>query len=215
MKKSKRYLLLVYITIFVIYNLLVWIILPKDSENYWVGFLFTAIVFGICVTLAVLPDKERKSRVDDVVKGMPVALLSAVFLCVQSVLGLIIAFLPGALTKIIVLVEIILQILFCVVVFGLVSGRKYADQVDGSNEQKTNARAYLTGELQQLYRNVNERETRTALIELTDAIKTCDGGRLAASSAQIAETVGQIRNLVIEQRYDEVRDIIRRTTLML
>lgn len=215
MKKSKLYVLVSHALIFAVYNILVWIVMPKDSPNFVVSYIAAVLAFIICVATTLLSDKSGNSRDDAIVKGMPVTIIAIGFLCVQSVFGLVVILLPGVMTKAIVVVEIILFLIFGVIVFGLEAARNYSDEIDVPNDLKANVRTEMISKLQKLYRNIESGEIQSLLIELTDCVKACDGKILIENSEQLIRLINQMQELIAMQQYSQIKDVIKKIKIIL
>lgn len=214
MKTSKFYVLVSYALIFAIYNILAWIIMPKGSPNFWVGYIATVLAFLICVMTTLLSEKAGSSRDDAIVKGIPVMVIVIGFLCVQSVFGLVVMLLPGVMTKAIVVVEIIFFLIFGVIAFVLEATKSYGDETDGTNDQKVNTRTEIVNKLQKSYRNTSNGEIKSSLIELTDYIKTCNGELLVENSDRIFGLINQIQTLTEVKQYSQIKEVIKEVKMI-
>lgn len=215
MKKSRLYALISYVLLFIIYNILVWMIMPKGSANFWIGYIATAVAFIICVMVIVFADKSGNDRTDALVKGMSIIIVSIGFLCVQIVFGLVVMLLPRVLTKAIIVAEIILFLIFGVIILWLESAKRYSDKIDGANDSKADLRTEMVNMLQKLYRNTDDGETQSLLIELTDRVKSCDGKILLENDMQLLKLINQMKELINKQQYSPVKEVIKEIKVIL
>lgn len=209
MKKSKLYALISYAIFFIIYNILVWMIMPKGAANFWIGYIATTVAFILCAMTIVFADKTGNGRTDALVKSMPIVIVSAGFLCIQIVFGLIVMLFPSVLTKAIIVVEIVLFLIFCVIILWLESAKCYSDKIDEVNDSKVDLRIEMVNKLQKLYRNTNNGETQSLLIELTDCMKLCDGKILTENATQLSKQINQMKELINMQQYSQVKEVIK------
>lgn len=196
MKKKNGVMLgIVYLAIFLIYNLLVFLICKGFNAVFWVsyGFMLAAYLLHIVCVLSIAKDLSVRA----VFFGIPLGAFSVYFVAAEFFASLVfMLFRKQASVQVALVVQAILLCVFVVIAVISIMTRDAALHVDSKIKDNVSFIKGINVDVEMLLRRSGDAEVKNALKKLSETIKYSDpmsNGAVATQEQMIMQYLTELR----------------------
>ena len=196
-QRKKNYLLvgLIYLVIFIAYNLVVFLAFRGFNTVFWISYGFMLAVFLIHI-LCIFFIAENLS-VEALFFGIPLASFSVFFVCAELFCSLVfMIFRNMASTKVTIAIQALLLCLFIVIAVVSILTRDAVQSVDSKIKENVSFIKGMNLDVEMLMQRSNNAEVTGALKKLSETIKYSDpmsNGAVALQEKMIMQYMAELR----------------------
>ena len=207
-KKYCTMAVVIYIILFGIVNVLMWGVFFHRTKMFAMGYFFMFLAFVVCGILMGMTYTKNKDKENNVVKSMPIFMISFSYVGIQCVVSLIAINLSVFLFKVVLIIELLMLlvfILFCVI---FVSERNMSDKIDLKQSETILTKNQVLSQIEHLYRHLKDEKTRVLLIGFEDKIKYCSTNEWNEWQKKVIAVLADAKNHIEKEEYAEACNII-------
>lgn len=215
-KKFGAVLGIIYLVIFLIYNLLVFLAFRGFNAVFWVsyGFMAAAYLLHIACVLGI----SRDLSVRAVFFGIPLGAFSVYFVAAEFFASLVfMLFRRQAGVKAAVLVQALLLCVFAVVALIAILTRDAVSDMDSGIKDQVDFIKGLHGDVEMLFQRSGDAEAKSALKKLSETIKYSDpmsNRAVAAQEQMIMQSVTKLKERFDAGDMAAVKELCKETELL-
>lgn len=214
MKKDTIRAVIVAAVMFILYNLIVFLIPFEQTETFWLSYVFTLLAFitvGVSVYMAFLKNPDAKSRF----YGFPIARIGVIYGIAQIILSLLLM----ALSELIVwwVALLLYAIGFGVAVIGLVAADAVADAIQ-TQDVKLKKDTTTMRSLQSRVTQLAARSGDANIAALAEEFRYSDpvsSEAIAGAEANLIGSVYALETAFMNGNHQAVAELCRSTGLLL
>ena len=193
-KKSWIMMAAIYAIVFVVFNLLVFLIVNKKNEVFWLSYAFMCIAFLVQIVSMLLA--LRSLETETVFMGIPLASLSLYYFFAAIFVGAVFMFFQNAPFKLALIFQILILAIYSVVAIMALMSRNVVQDVNDNLKENVEAIKTLVVDVDVFIPQVSDLGLKKALKKLSETIKYSD----PMSNAEVADIEEQIMQTVNELR---------------
>lgn len=215
MKKNGK-LSVIYLVIFIAYNLFTFIIFSGYNSVFWTSYLFMVIAYAIHIACVyfVLKDVDAQAMFF----GIPLISFSVFFVVAEFFCSFVfMLFREIASIKIAILIQALLLCLFIVVAIISIMTRDVVSNVDKTIKTKVNFIKGITIDIEMLMHRSTNLECTTVLKRLSEVVKYSDpmsNEFVAIQEQMIMQSLMELRSAFDMQNTMEVQNICNKIELL-
>lgn len=217
----------IYAVIFAVLNLLIFVIFKPGNidndvakRNFWITYAFLVITFILQV--ASIFTFDRKSGLNAVFFGLPIFVVSAIFLGIEVVVAVIFfilsAFNVALPTTVVVVIQILILAAYIVITLLSLLVKNHIVKLDESIKQNVTNIRNLQADVLVAMEACDNAHVKELLRKFADDIRFSDPMTVPAVEVldvQIQTTVMEIKTAVYEGKLDLVESLVRKGSLQL
>ena len=193
-KKSWIMMAAIYAIIFVVFNLLVFIIVNEKNKVFWMSYIFMCIAFVVQIVSMLLA--LRSLETETVFMGIPLASLSVYYFFAAMFAGAVFMFFQNAPLKLAFLLQLLILAIYAVVAIMAIMSRNVVQDVNDNLKENVEAIKTLVVDVDVFIPQVSDPTLKKVLKKLSETIKYSD----PMSNAAVADIEDQIMQTVNELR---------------
>ncbi len=231
MKKNKNTNIVIvaaiYAIVFAVLNILIFVIFkPGNIENkvaktnFWVTYAFLVISFVLQVGSLFLYNK--KTGIDSVFMGVPVFVISAIFLGVEAVVALIFftlsAFNVQVPTAVVVIFQLLILAAYLVIALLAILAKNHISGINETIKHNVTTIRNLEADVRIAAEACNDASLKASLNKFADDIRFSDpmtNQYVEAIDMQLQNTVMEIKLASYESNNEMIEPLLKKGTLLL
>jgi len=163
---------LIYIILLFVFNILVFTVFKKHTGVFWVSYVFMTAAFIVQIASVYLSFK--KSDIESVFFGIPLASLSVYYLCAELAAGTVFMIFQQAGVKLALVIQILMLAAYAVVAIISLMARDTVREVEsGIKEKVADLRSVLV-DIEILRDGCEDPELKEKLRKLSETVKYSD-----------------------------------------
>lgn len=216
MSKNKKLGYIILGIVFVLINIIAFVVMTNKTSVFWIAYAFTAIAFAAQVFIWNLAFNESKTLKSKFL-GLPIIHVGIVYLIIQLIAFGVFLALPGIANWIPIIVCTVIAGISGICLIATEVGREEVDRVEEKVQRKVSTIKSLQVEVELITEAQTDTAAKAALNELAEKIKYSDpmsdeslspiedeiGAKIAALKSQptadIISSVKQIEILLLER----------------
>lgn len=173
MKKYKidNYYLISFL-LFLIYSIISLLIIPIRNNSFWVYYIFTC--FAFLISSLIYYKINNKKKLSEKFNNISVLIISYLYIIFQTVFSILFMSIDTENTKIFILIQVIVFILYIILIIAL---NKSANYISSNSEKKNNdiiSRKQLQLKLELYVNNIEDEKDKKKIYEIIEDIKYMD-----------------------------------------
>lgn len=207
---------MIYLVVFVAYNLFVFILFKNFNNVFWIsyGFMIAAfLIHIICVFLIF-----KNAGVKAVFFGIPLLSFSLYFVCAEFFCSLVFMIFKSMVSvKVTILIQALLIIIFIIVAIISIIARDTAQNVDSKIKENVSFIKCLNIDVEILLQRSSSADAAAALKKLSETIKYSDpmsNSGVAAQEQMIMQSMMELKNVFDSGDMTHVIDLCQKIELL-
>ena len=203
--------------IFALYNILVFTFASEFPTVFWFAYGFTVLAF-ILQAIGFLVSYCRKTTPNNTFLGIPLTLISLVYLCVQIIVGSIFMVFSDMSLKVANVVQIIILAVYIVACSAALFAKNAVTNIDDNTKEKLLFIKLLENDVIALQEKVGDPALQTRLESLAELIKYSDPmshPSLALIEHKITNKIDQLAEKAESSKTAEVNDLCNEIELLM
>jgi len=174
MIKPKNLILtsIIYAIVIGVYNLLVFVIFKEFSSVFWMSYAFSMLAFGVQYTSMLL--SFRKSDVETVFFGLPLASFSVFYLIAQICVGFIFMIFQKIGTTIPLVIQVLVLAIFAVIAIIAIMARDTVQEIGETIKTKIVEHKSKNVDVDVLLATCEDAALKSKLRKISETIKYAD-----------------------------------------
>lgn len=173
MKKYKidNYYLISFL-LFLIYSIISLLIIPIKNNSFWVYYIFTC--FAFLISSSIYYKINNKKKLSERFNNISVLIISYLYIIFQSILSILFMSIDTENTKIFILIQVVVFILYIILIIAL---NKSANYISSNSEKKNNdiiSKKQLQLKLELYVNNIEDEKDKKKIYEIIEDIKYMD-----------------------------------------
>ena len=193
-KKTAGMIGLIYLIIFLVFNMLVFFIFKDKSGVFWMSYVFALIAFAVKIISTFLA--YRAFEVEAVFFGIPLASLSMYYFFAQLFAAVVFMIFRNAPTKLAFAVQVIILAVYAVVAILTLFTRDAVQDVNDNIKISTTAIKTMQADVEALRDGVSDPELKNRLRKLAETIRYSDpmsNDAVLDIEDQIMQSISELR----------------------
>lgn len=203
-KKSWIMTAVIYAIIFAVFNLLVFVIVNKKNEVFWMSYVFMCIAFVVQIVSMLLA--LRSLETETVFMGIPLASLSLYYFFAAIFAGAVFMFFQNAPFKLALVLQVLILAIYVVIAIMALMSRNVVQDVNDNLKENVEAIKTLAVDVDVFIPQVNDPALKKSLKKVSETIKYSDpmsNAAVADIEEQIMQTVNELRINIENSRNEE------------
>lgn len=172
-KKSGLMLALIYLVVFVVYNLVVFLVFKNFNAVFWISYGFMAVAYLLHIVCAF--SIAKNTNVKALFFGIPLGAFSIYFVLAELFTSLVfMIFKENASVKVTIVIQSLILCVFAVVAIVSIMTRNNVYNVDQKIKENVNFIKGINVDVEMLMQRCANPETTGALKKLSETIKYSD-----------------------------------------
>ncbi len=172
-KKSGLMLALIYLVVFVVYNLVVFLVFKNFNAVFWISYGFMAVAYLLHIVCAF--SIAKNTNVKALFFGIPLGAFSIYFVLAELFTSLVfMIFKENASVKVTIVIQSLILCVFAVVAIVSIMTRNNVYNVDQKIKENVNFIKGINVDVEMLMQRCTNPETTGALKKLSETIKYSD-----------------------------------------
>lgn len=172
-KKSGLMLALIYLVVFVVYNLVVFLVFKDFNAVFWISYGFMAVAYLLHIVCAF--SIAKNTNVKALFFGIPLGAFSIYFVLAELFTSLVfMIFKENASVKVTIVIQSLILCVFAVVAIVSIMTRNNVYNVDQKIKENVNFIKGINVDVEMLMQRCTNPETTGALKKLSETIKYSD-----------------------------------------
>jgi len=197
MKKQKNLLLtgLIYAILLGVFNMLVFMIFKTHTSVFWISYGFMTLAFAVQF-VALFLSFFKKSDVETVFFGMPLASFSIYYLIAELCVGAVFMIFQEIGTTIPVIIQVVILAIFSIVAIIAIMARDAVQEIGDTVKQKVVQLKSVRVDVDMLLEGCSDPELKVKLRKLSETIKYADpmtNDAIADVEQRIQQKVSELR----------------------
>lgn len=215
-KKNGLMLALIYLVIFVAYNLVVFLVFKNFNAVFWISYAFMLVAFLIHIGCAF--SIAKNTNVKAVFFGIPLGAFSVYFVLAELFTSFVfMIFKANASVKVTIVIQALLLCVFAVVAIVSIMTRDTVHNVDLKIKENVNFIKGINVDVGMLMQRCTNPETTGALKRLSETIKYSDpmtNSVVATQEQMIMQYMAELRTVFDAGDMDSVKDLCSKIELL-
>lgn len=207
---------LIYLVIFVAYNLFVFLIFKNYNAVFWISYAFMLASYFVHIFCVFFIAKNMNVRA--VFFGIPLMSFSIYFVCAELFCSLVfMIFKKSASVKITILIQALLLCLFIVIAIISIMSRDVVQNVDSKIKENVSFIKGLNVDVEMLMQRATNAETIGALKKLSETIKYSDPmskSVVATQEQMIMQYMAELRTTFDSGDMEKVKELCGKIELL-
>lgn len=215
-KKNSLMLALIYLVVFVAYNLVVFLVFNKYNAVFWIsyGFMIVAYLIHIGCAFNIL----KNTNVKAIFLGIPLGSFSVYFVLAELFTSLVfMIFKANASVKVTIVIQALLLCVFMVVAIVSIMTRDAVSNVDEKIKENVNFIKGINVDIEMLIQRCPNPEVTGALKKLSETIKYSDpmsNSVVATQEQMIMQYMAELRTVFHSGDMNSVKDLCTKIELL-
>lgn len=192
------------------YSAIIFIAIENRTSQFWIAYLFTLVAFLLQIP-AFLISFGKGQSLKKIFLGLPIDALSSIYLFIQIILSLVIAFAPSFNIKIAAVLSILLLAVYLILLIITFMTKEVIEKVEDKVASKTSFIKALVVEVEIIENNTEDSILKKKLRELEDTIKYSDPmshESLGILENKIESKVVELSDLILDHQHDDASMMI-------
>ena len=173
MKKNTIILGIISGIVFMLYNIIVFTFVGEKSPIFWSAYIFTSLAFmAQVIAFSILYKKD--ATIKDVFLGIPLTIISFLYLLIQVVVGLIFFIAPDISLSVTNVVQIVILTAYMIFAVSALMAKDVVKNISDKSKQKVHFVKLLEDDVISLQSRIKEPELQTKLNLLGELIRFSD-----------------------------------------
>lgn len=215
-KKNGIMLALIYLVIFVSYNLAVFLIFNNFNAVFWISYSFMVVAY--LIHIGCVFSIARNTNVKALFFGIPLGAFSIYFVLAELFTSFVfMLFQANASVKISIVIQSLLLCVFVVVAIVSIMTRDAVHNVDQTIKENVNFIKGINVDVEMLIQRTTDPEVMGALKKLSETIKYSDpmtNSAVAIQEHMIMQYMGELRIVFESGDMDSVKNLCSKIELL-
>lgn len=207
---------LIYLVLFVAYNLFVFMIFRNYNAVFWISYAFMLVSYFIHILCVFFIAKNMSVRA--VFFGIPLMSFSIYFVCAELFCSLVfMIFRNSASVKITILIQALLLCLFIIIAIISIATRDVVQNIDSKIKDSVSFIKGLNVDVEMLIQRSTDGETTDALKKLSETIKYSDpisNNVVATQEQMIMQYMAELRTTFDSGEMAKVKELCGKIELL-
>lgn len=215
-KKSGLMLALIYLVVFVVYNLVVVLVFKNFNAVFWISYGFMAVAYLLHIVCAF--SIAKNTNVKALFFGIPLGAFSIYFVLAELFTSLVfMIFKENASVKVTIVIQSLILCVFAVVAIVSIMTRNNVYNVDQKIKENVNFIKGINVDVQMLMQRCTNPETAGALKKLSETIKYSDpmtNSVVAIQEQMIMQCMTELRTVFDSGDMNSVKELCTKIELL-
>lgn len=215
-QKNSMLLGLIYLVIFVVYNLLVFLIFKGFNAVFWISYVFMVLAYAIHIVCIL--SIARNLSVRAVFFGIPLGAFSVYFVAAELFTSLVFMIFKNlASVKVAIVVQAVLLCVFIVIAAISIMTRDAVQNVDTRIKENVSFIKGINVDVEMLLQRSTDAEVKGALKKLSETIKYSDpmsNSVVTAQEQMIMQYIAELRVAFDAGNMDAVKELCTKLELL-
>lgn len=196
MKENKNLTLtgIIYALLFVVYNVIIFMLFKELTVVFWVSYVFMGIAFAVQITSMMLSFKS--TDVETIFHGIPLASLSFYYLLAELFCSFVFMLFQGAGVKAAIIIQLLLLAAFVIIAIIALMARDAVQDVNKKIKENVSFIKSINVDLEMLKEHCSDAALKECLRKLTETVKYSD----PMTNASVADVEQRIMQKLSETR---------------
>lgn len=209
MKSNKKIILfvMIYLTGLIVYSVCAFMAAIEYGKTFWVSYILTLIAFLSQIIVVLLSNQDQHVKKDGFL-GLPLAVISSLYLIIQLYVGLKFILTPISF-HLSVIVQVVIFGIFLALTFVTEIGKDHIVEIESNIDNSTSLIKELTMKSEYLYTVEKDEDKKKELKKLYEAIRYSDPMSSTQDiqdlDRQIESAFYTMRNCLDQQSLDDLQ----------